>query len=231
MRLIDEEFTRRPFLGTRRMQAYLLDQGHAVNRKKLQRLYRDLGIEAIYPKPRKNRPHPDHRVYPYLLGGLRIDHRNQVWCADITYVRLRQGFVYLTAVMDWFSRYVLSWQLSPCLSSDFCVSSLEIALSHGPCEIFNTDQGCQFTSHAFTGVLQDQGIQISMDGRGRCFDNIFIERLWRSVKQECIYIKEFEDVWSVEDALSEYFQYYNTGRHHQALGYKTPAQIYGKKFP
>ena len=229
LRLIDEEFTRHPFLGMRRMKVYLAGLGWHVNRKRLRKLYDLLGIEAVYPKPRTSQRHPDHQIYPYLLGGLVVDRPNQVWCSDITYLRMKQGFLYLVAIMDWASRYVLSWVLSPRLEVDFCLDALGQIICRKGCEIFNTDQGSQFTSKKFTGLLQEHEIAISMDGRGRFLDNIFIERLWRSLKQECIYLRDFTSVLDVETAVAEYFDYYNHHRPHQSLGYLTPSKVYGLK--
>ena len=228
---IDEEYTRHPFLGSRRMAVYLRELGYRVNRKRVQGLYHHLGIEAVYPKRRVNTSHPGHKVYPYLLRDLEIDRCDQVWCSAITYLRMNQGFVYLVAIMDWFSRYVLSWIISPRLQADFCVEALERVVSLKSCDIFNTDQGVQYTSTGFTGLLEKHQIKISMDGRGRVFDNIFIERLWRSLKQECIYLRDFNHVWDLEAAVAEYFDYYNHHRPHQALGYKTPAGVYRPKNP
>jgi putative transposase len=228
MRLIDEEYTRHPFIGTRRMMHYLRQCGYFVNRKRVQSLYRKMGVEAIYPSPRMSRSHPQHTHYPYLLRGISITHCDQVWSTDITYVRLKQGFVYLMAIIDWHSRFVLDWQLSTHLEADFCVELLErtLASSTSGCGIFNTDQGAQFTSNDFIEVLKTHDIQVSMDGRGRALDNIFVERLWRSVKYECIYLQEFAKVACVNDALEVYFNYYNHERFHQSLGYKTPAAVY-----
>lgn len=208
------------------MAVYLKNLGYWVNRKRIQTLYGTLGIEAIYPKPKLSRANKEHEVYPYLLRDVAIERCNQVWSTDITFVRLARGFVYLVAIIDWFSRYVLTWSLSTLLTADFCVEALAGIISHKCCEIFNSDLGCQFTSLAFTGLLKAHAIQISMDGRGRALDNIFIERLWRSVKYECIYLKEFETVAQVKAALTEYFNYYNFQRPHQSLNYRTPAGIY-----
>jgi putative transposase len=228
MALIDEEFTRHPHLGTRTMRQYLRSIGHTVNRKRVQHLYCLMGLEAIYPKPDLSKPNKAHKIYPYLLRGVPITACNQVWSTDITYIRLQNGFAYLMAIIDWYSRYVLDWQLSTTLEADFCVETLSRTLQQyeSGCEIFNTDQGSQFTSSDFTDVLKDHYIQISMDGRGRALDNIFIERLWRSVKYECIYLKEFATVAQVRAALHEYFKYYNNARFHQSLNYNTPAQVY-----
>jgi putative transposase len=227
MRLLDEQYTRTPFYGIRRMTAWLQQQGHIVNHKRVQRLLRRMGMEAIYPKPNLSQPTAGHQIYPDLLRGVRMERVNQVWSSDITYVRLLNGFVYLVAVIDWFSRYVLSWEISVTLDADFCVSALERALEVGKPEIFNTDQGSQFTSQAFTQRLQEREIRISMDGRGRALDNIFVERLWRTVKYEDIYLKEYASVPEVNGGLGQYFQFYNGERLHQSLNYKTPAAVYG----
>jgi len=227
MRLIDEEYTRHPFYGTRKMRDWLNQQGHRVNRKRVQRLMRRMGLESVAPKPNTSKAAKGHKVYPYLLRGLEIERPNQVWCSDLTYIRLAGGFVYLTAVMDWHSRYVLSWEVSVTMQEDFCVSALESALRrHGRPEIFNTDQGVQYTGQAFTGELKDKGIRISMDGKGRAMDNIMIERLWRSVKYEEIYLKDYESVSELITALRTYFDFYNHERPHQGLDGATPAQIY-----
>jgi len=226
LKLIDEEYTRHPFLGSRRMVHYLNRLGYPVNRKRIQRLYSILGIEAIYPKRNLSKRNHEHIIYPYLLRGLPITYCNQVWSTDITFIRLRHGFVYLLAIIDWFSRYVLDWELSTSLEADFCVETLSRILKMNRCDIFNTDQGSQFTSLDFTGLLKTHEIKISMDGRGRALDNIFVERLWRSVKYECIYMQEFETVKEVRQALATYFDYYNNQRYHQSLNYKTPSEIY-----
>jgi len=227
MRLIDEQYTRRPFYGIPRMTAWLKQQGRDVNHKRVERLMRLMGIQAIYPKPQLSKSNPRHRVYPYLLRGVKITRVNQVWSTDITYVRMRQGFLYLVAILDWFSRYVVSWQLSNSLETSFCLAALDEALAKGQPEVFNSDQGSQFTSREFTGRLAEAGIQISMDGRGRAFDNIFIERLWRSVKYEEIFLKDYEVVTDAEQGLASYFDFYNDERLHQSLQYQTPASIYG----
>jgi putative transposase len=227
MRLIDEQYTRRPFYGIPRMTAWLQQQGWRVNHKRIERLMRLMGIQAIYPKPQLSKSNPQHRVYPYLLRDVKITRVNQVWSTDITYVRMRQGFLYLVAVLDWFSRYVVSWQLSNSLETSFCLVALDEALAKGKPEVFNSDQGSQFTSREFTGRLAEAGIQISMDGRGRAFDNIFIERLWRSVKYEEIFLKDYEVVADAEQGLASYFDFYNDERLHQSLRYQTPASIYG----
>jgi putative transposase len=226
MRLIDEEFTRHPFYGVERMTAYLGRQGHQVNVKRVRRLMRQMGFEAIYPKPKLSQAHPEHRVYPYLLRDVTIVRPNQVWSTDITYIRLLHGFVYLVAIMDWFSRYVLSWEVSISLDTAFCLVALEQALHQAKPEIFNSDQGCQFTSLAFTGRLQASKIAISMDGRGRVYDNMFVERLWRSVKYEKVYLHDWCHVADASTGLSEYFEFYNRERPHQALGHKPPVEIY-----
>lgn len=226
IRLIDQQYTRAPFYGIRRMTAWLRTQGHEVNRKRVGRLMTLMGLEAIYPKPRLSLSGSEHRVYPYLLRGLVICRPNQVWGADITYIRMRKGFIYLVAIMDWFSRYVLSWAVSITLEVSFCLESLEKAVGMGRPEIFNTDQGSQFTSDAFTGSLKGEGIRISMDGRGRVFDNIFVERLWRTVKYEEVYLKDYGSVEEAVSNLRDYFRFYNEERLHQALGYQPPSKVY-----
>jgi putative transposase len=227
LRLIDAEYTRRPFYGSRRMVISLAEQGHSVNRKRVQRLMRVLGLVGMAPGPATSRPHPEHKIYPYLLRGVAVVRPNQVWSTDITYIRLEHGFAYLVAVIDWYSRRVLAWRLSNTLEAGFCVDCLEDALRrHGRPEIFNTDQGSQFTSEAFTGVLLAAGIAISMDGRGRALDNIFVERLWRSVKYEDIYLKGYASLPELLLGLTEYFAFYNGERPHQSLGYRTPAEVH-----
>ena len=226
MRLIDEQYTRTPFYGIRRMGWWLGEQGYAVNAKRVRRLMRQMGLEAIYPKPRLSDPGLGHKIYPYLLRSLKIDRPDHVWSGDITYIRLRQGFVYLVAIMDWFSRYVLAWEVSISLESAFCVAALDWALTTTRPEIFNTDQGAQFTSDVFTNRLEKQDITISMDGRGRAIDNIFIERLWRTVKYEEVYLKDYGGVLEAVSNLKSYFTFYNHERPHQSLGYQTPAAIY-----
>ena len=227
LRLIDEEYTRHPFYGSRRMTAYLRGLGHRVNRKRLQRLMRQLGLAGMAPGPNTSRPHPQAEVYPYLLRGVAVERPNQVWSTDITYIRMARGFVYLVAVMDWYSRKVLAWRISNTQDAAFCVDCLEEALQHfGTPEIFNTDQGSQFTSEAFTAVLRRQGIAISRDGRGRAADNIFVERLWRSVKYEEVYLKDYARVPELLLGLTTYFEFYNGERPHQALGYDTPDRVY-----
>lgn len=229
MRLLDEQYMRRPFYGSRRMRDWLRMQGHRVCRDRVRRLMRLMGIEAIYPKPRLSIKEKEHRIYPYLLRDLTIDHADQVWAADITYIRLRRGFAYLVAIMDWYSRYVVSWELSLTLETDFCVSALNYALTGRAPEIFNTDQGSQFTSEVFTDRLKEAGIQISMDGRGRTFDNIMIERLWRSVKYEEVYLKDYEDFIDARKGMSAYFLFYNNERPHQSLGSRPPVEVYSGK--
>ena len=226
MRLLDEQYTRTPFYGSRRMRIWLREQGWDVNRKRIQRLMQTLGIQAIYAKPHLSDPAPGHRIYPYLLRGMNIDRVNQVWSTDITYVRLRGGFVYLTAILDWFSRYVLAWEVSTTLDTNFCVSALESALRIARPEIFNSDQGSQFTSDEFTGRLKSDGIRISMDGRGRALDNVFVERLWRTVKYEEVYLNDYDDVPDAIGGLKRYFRFYNCDRPHQALNYRTPERVY-----
>jgi putative transposase len=226
MRLLDEQYTRTPFYGSRRMVFALEEQGWKVNRKRVQRLMQQMGIEAIYPKPRLSDPQPGHRIYPYRLRGLAITRPNQVWSTDITYIRLRHGFVYLVAILDWFSRYVLDWEVSVTLDTQFCLSTLDRALEKAKPEIFNSDQGAQFTSKEFTGRLQSAGIVISMDGRGRALDNVFTERLWRSVKYEEVYLKDYAGVPDAIGNLKNYFRFYNGRRRHQALEYQTPEAVY-----
>lgn len=226
MRLIDEQYLRRPFYGSRRMTTWLIERGHMVNRKRVQRLMRQMGLEAIYPKPRLSERGAEARIYPYLLRNVKILRPNQVWSTDITYVPLAGGYAYLTAVLDWYSRYVLSWELSPTLDGAFCLAALERALTQGLPEIFNTDQGVQFTSRAFTGSLEARGIAISMDGRGRALDNVFVERLWRSVKYEEIYLREHSTMAALAAGLEAYFWFYCHERPHQSLGNRTPASVY-----
>ena len=227
MQLIDREYTRAPFYGYRKMTVRLNKQhGFAINHKRIARLMGKMGLQAIYPRPRTSIPDRQHKKYPYLLRGLDIKRPNQVWAADITYVPLPHGFMYLVAVLDWFSRFVVAWQLSNTLDSAFCLDALRQALRHGQPEIFNTDQGVQFTAQAFTQELEAAGIRVSMDGRGRVFDNIFVERLWRTVKYEDIYIKEYTDVLALFTGLSGYFDIYNYERPHQSLDYATPADVH-----
>lgn len=227
MHRIDTLYTDYPFYGSRRMTAALKRLGYRVNRKRIRRLMAKMGLEAIYPKPNSSQSHPEHRVYPYLLNDLAIERPNQVWSTDITYVRLTQGFAYLVAVIDWYSRKVLAWYLSNTMDTGFCLDCLEAALRHGQPEVFNTDQGSQFTSREYTGRLLDAGIQISMDGRGRALDNVFVERLWRSVKYENIYVKGYETMNEAKTGLAEYFQFYNETRPHQSLNYATPHEVHG----
>ena len=229
MKLIDEQYLKTPSWGSRSMRNHLRRLGYKVNRKRVQRLMRLMGIEAIYPKPKTSRPHPAHRVYPYLLRNLKIDHPNQVWAADITYIPMCHGFMYLVAIMDWHSRKVLSFRLSNTLDADFCVEALEEALRrYGSPEIFNTDQGSQFTSVDFIEPLKASDVQISVDGQGRVFDNIFVERLWRTVKVEEAYLRDYQTVSEASSSLGRYFAFYNHARLHQALGYRTPAEVYAK---
>ena len=228
MALIDREYTAHPFQGGRRMTTWLRGEGHAVNRKRVQRLMRRMGLEAVYPKPRLSVRGAGHKVYPYLLRGVTIERTDQVWSTDITYIPLLHGFMYLTAVMDWHSRYVLSWRLSNTLDVEFCLEALEEALSRGCPEVFNSDQGVQFTSPSFTSRLEAAGAKVSMDGRGRWLDNVFVERLWRTVKYEEIYLWRHETVPALESGLTRYFGYYNHERRHQSLEDQTPAEVYGK---
>lgn len=230
MRVIDEQYLKTPVYGSRSMRNYLRRLGYNINRKRVQRLMRLMGLEAIYPKPKTSKPHPEHKIYPYLLRGLKIDHPNQVWAADITYIPLNRGFMYLVAVIDWYSRKVLSWRVSNTLEADFCVEALQDAIRyHGCPEIFNTDQGSQFTSEDFTEVLEDHGIEISMDGRGRFQDNIFIERLWWTVKHHYVYLRAFENGAELRNGLKHWFKYYNQERFHQSLGDLTPDEVYFKE--
>jgi putative transposase len=226
MRLIDEQYLRTPFYGWPRMTAYLRRQGYTVNSKRVRRLMQRMGLQAIYPKPKTTKASQERKVYPYLLRDLAIDRPNFVWSADITYVPMRRGFMYLVAVIDWYSRYVLAWQLSNTLDSSFCLNALQQALAQGRPEIFNTDQGVQFTAHAFSGCLETAHIRISMDGRGRALDNIFVERLWRTVKYEDIYLKEYATVPHLDAGLAAYFRFYNHERLHQSLDYRTPAEVH-----
>ena len=229
MRRIDRQYLETPWYGSRQMARHLRRDGRSVGRTRVRRLMRLLGLQAIYQKPRTTIPNVQHRVYPYLLGGLSIERPNQVWCADITYIPMRRGFLYLVAVMDWHSRAVLSWRLSNTMESSFCVEALREALSrYGKPEIFNTDQGSQFTSEEFTKVLSDAGVRISMDGKGRWMDNIFIERLWRSLKYECVYLREFETGVDAKSEISNWLDYYNTDRPHSSLADKTPMEVYLK---
>ena len=232
MRRIDELFLKYPFYGSRQMVRQLRREGLCIGRHRVRRLMRLMGLQAIYQAPRTSDPHPEHRIYPYLLRNLVIDRPNQVWCADITYIPVQRGFLYLVAIMDWATRHVLAWRLSNTMDAFFCVEALNEALSkYGKPEIFNTDQGSQFTSFDFTGVLKAAEITISMDGRGRCMDNIFIERLWRSLKYEAIYLHELTDGFKTERVIGEWIGFYNTERPHSALGDQTPAEAYGAVQP
>jgi putative transposase len=226
MRLIDEQYTAQPVYGSRRMAVWLQGQGHEVNRKRVQRLMRLMGLEAIYPKPKLSAPGQGHKVFPYLLRGVAIQRVDQVWSTDITYVPLSSGFMYLAAVIDWHSRYVLAWRLSNTLDGSFCLEMLDEALAFGRPEVFNTDQGVQFTAEAFTSRLLAAGVKVSMDGKGRCLDNVFVERLWRTVKYEDVYLKRYEVVPQLLAGLKDYFPFYNEQRPHQSLGYRTPAAVY-----
>jgi putative transposase len=226
MRRIDEQYTACPFYGSRKMTRWLVQQGEAVNRKRVQRLLRLMGLEAIYPKPRLSLAGRGHRVFPYLLRNVRIERADQVWSSDITYVPLPTGFMYLAAIIDWYSRYVLAWRLSNTLDGSFCLEMLEEALSRGQPEVFNTDQGTQFTAEAWTSRLQSAGVAVSMDGRGRCLDNVFVERLWRTVKYENVYLRGYATVPQLHEGLECYFPFYNTERLHQSLDYQTPAAVY-----
>jgi putative transposase len=226
MRLLDEEYTAHPFLGSRRLTAWLHDRGEEVNRKRVQRLLRVMGLEAIYPKPRLSMPGSGHRIYPYLLRGVDVTRPDQVWSTDITYIPMARGFMYLAAIIDWYSRYVVAWRLSNTLDGSFCLEMLEEALRQGQPEVFNTDQGVQFTAAAFSGRLERAGVAVSMDGKGRCLDNIFVERLWRSVKYEDVYMRCYETVPELAQGLKRYFSYYNEDRQHQSLAYRRPAEVY-----
>ncbi|GAB6052837.1 hypothetical protein JCM17960_31500 [Magnetospira thiophila] len=227
MRRIDALFLKYPFFGSRQMARQLRRDGIVVGRHRVRRLMRKMGLSAIYQAPRTSIPHPEHRVYPYLLKGLAIERPNQVWCADITYIPVQRGFLYLVAIMDWASRHVLAWRLSNTMDAAFCVKTLKEAMArYGAPEIFNTDQGSQFTSVAFTSILKDAGVRISMDGRGRCMDNVFIERLWRSLKYEAVYLQELADGFEAQRIIGDWFGFYNTERPHSALGGLTPAEAY-----
>jgi putative transposase len=230
MRLIDQQYTKTPFYGWPRMTASLRRQGHVVNHKRVQRLMQRMGLQAIYPQRRTSMAAKGHKVYPYLLRDVAITHPNQVWSADITYIPMLHGFMYLVAVIDWYSRYVLAWQLSNTLDGLFCLDALELALAQGRPDIFNTDQGAQFTALAFTSRLETARIRISMDGRGRALDNVFVERLWRSVKYEHVYLYEHETVLALEKGLRGYFGFYNHERPHQSLSYQTPAEVHSAGF-
>lgn len=230
MRLIDEQFLETPWYGARQMARHLRRQGYGVSRKRIGRLMRKMGLSAIYQKPNTSKPHPEHTIYPYLLRGMAIDKPNKVWCADITYIPMRRGFLYLVAIMDWYSRKVLAWRLSNSLDADFCIAALEDALmNYGIPEIFNTDQGSQFTSYPFTQVLKDAQIKISMDGKGRWMDNIMIERLWRSLKYECVYLNAFEVGSEVRQGIGKWINFYNERRPHSSLDDHTPDEVYWQK--
>jgi len=227
MTLIDRQYLARPYYGSRRMAAWLATQGDVVNRKRVRRLMRRLGLTAIYQRPNTSKPAMAHKIYPYLLGGLAIERVNQVWCSDVTYIPMAKGFLYLVVIMDWVSRAVLAWRLSNTLAADFCVEALEEALArYGRPEIFNTDQASQFTSDDFTGTLKRHGVMISMDGKGRCMDNIFVERLWRSLKYEEVYLNAYATVAEAKTGIGAWLSFYNEERQHQSLGYRTPRQIY-----
>jgi putative transposase len=232
MRLLDEQYLATPFYGSRRMRHYLRLLGFPVGRKRVQRLMQTMGLRAVYPRPKTSKPHPVHKIFPYLLRDLSIDHPNQVWAADITYIPMRRGFMYLVAVMDWHSRRVLSYRLSNTLDADFCADALKEALDHyGTPAIFNTDQGSQFSSAQFTDVLIEHGVRISMDGRGRFLDNIFIERLWWSLKYECVYLNEFGDGRELGRAIKNWIHFYNTERPHSSLAHRTPDEAYSVVLP
>ena len=228
MRRLDEQYTQTPFYGYRRMTICMRRLGYEVNHKRVLRLMGRLGLEAIYPKPNLSKPDKQHLKFPYLLKGVEISEPNQVWATDITYIRLRGGFIYLLAIMDWHSRFVIEFVVSNSLESSVFVEALKRAMTRGRPEIFNSDQGSQFTSIEWLAVLQAGGVEISMDGQGRCFDNIFVERLWRTVKYEEVYLKEYADVWQATASLARYFDFYNHERPHQSLQYKTPAEVYGQ---
>jgi putative transposase len=226
MSMMDRQYMTTPFYGARKMSVWLKSQGRVVNRKRIRRLMQIMGLKAIYRRPRTSKPAPGNKIYPYLLNGLKITRPNQVWAVDITYIPMARGFLYLVAIMDWYSRYVLSWRLSNTLDSGFCVEALEEALRKGRPEIFNCDQGAQFTSEEFTGLLEQRGIRVSMDGKGSYNDNLFIERLWRTVKYEEVYLKGYGDSVEARTGLGQYLRFYNNDRFHQALGYRTPAQVF-----
>jgi putative transposase len=229
MHELDKQYTETPFYGVLKMTEHLRSLGHLVNPKRVRRLFREMGLEAVYPKPRLSQANPEHKIYPYLLRNVQIERCNQVWSTDITYIRMKHGFVYLMAIIDWHSRYVLNWALSTTMDADFCIDALNEVLDGSLCEIFNTDQGSQFTTKRFMGPLLAKGIKVSMDGRGRALDNIFVERLWRSVKYEKVYLNDFQTVKEAYQGLKDYFEFYNHRRIHQSLEYKTPAEVYFKK--
>jgi len=226
MKLIDHQYLATPFYGSRKIAVWLKGQSYSINRKRVRRLMRIMGLKAIYRRPRTSKPASGHKIYPYLLTGMKITRPNQVWAADITYIPMARGFLYLVAIIDWYSRYVLSWQLSNTMDASFCVEALEEALKKGKPDIFNTDQGSQFTSEAFIGLLEQHGVKISMDGKGSYNDNLFIERLWRTVKYEEVYLKAYQDGREARIGLGNYFRFYNTERPHQTHGYRTPAEVY-----
>ena len=226
MKRMDQQYLATPFYGSRRMKVWLGRQGHQMSRKRVQRLMRTMGLTAIYRRPRTSQPAPGHKIYPYLLRRMEITRPNQVWAADITYIPMARGFLYLVAIMDWYSRHVMAWRLSNTLDADFCVEALEEALRKTKPEVFNTDQGSQFISEAFTGLLEQHGVKISMDGKGRYTDNIFVERLWRTVKYEEVYLKAYSNGREARAGLDAYLGFYNTQRPHQALGYRTPAEVF-----
>ncbi len=226
MKLIDHQYLATPFYGSRKIAVWLKGQSYSINRKRVRRLMRIMGLKAIYRRPRTSKPASGHKIYPYLLTGMKITQPNQVWAADITYIPMARGFLYLVAIIDWYSRYVLSWQLSNTLDAGFCVEALEEALKKGKPDIFNTDQGSQFSSEAFIGLLEQHGVKISMDGKGSYNDNLFIERLWRTVKYEEVYLKAYQDGREARIGLGNYFRFYNTERPHQTHGYRTPAEVY-----
>jgi len=226
MKLIDRQYLTTPFYGARRLAVWLKNQGYRVNRKRIRRLMQVMGLKAIYRRPRTSQPAAGHRIYSYLLNGMKLTRPNQVWAADITYILMARGFLYLVAIIDWYSRYVLAWRLSNTLDTSFCVEALEEALRKGKPEIFNTDQGAQFTSEAFTGLLEQHGVRVSMDGKGRYGDNLFIERLWRTVKYEEVYLKAYQDGKDARVGIGGYFRFYNAERPHQALDYRTPAEVF-----
>ena len=231
MRLIDGQYTRTPYYGSPKLTVWLRRRGYQINHKRMERLMNKMGLQTVCPKPNTSRKQADHKIYPYLLRGVEVTSPNHVWSVDITYIRTVVGFLYLTAVLDWFSRYVLSWRLSNTLDAYFCVEALQSALSFDQPEIFNTDQGAQFTSRKFTGILEEREISVSMDERGRALDNLFIERLWRTVKYEEGYLKNYKTMNDAYLSLDEYFRFYNTERFHQALGYQTPSEVYYSTCP
>ena len=226
MKLIDRQYLKTPFYGSRRMTDALKDLGHMINRKHVQRLMRLMGIEAMYPKPNTSKPNKEHKVYPYLLKNLKIDRPNQAWAVDITYIPMKKGFQYLVAIIDWYSRYIISWRLSNSLDKDFCIEALKDALKTGKPEIFNSDQGCQFTSTEFTDVLKEHSIKISMDGKGRCIDNIFIERFWRSLKYEEVYLKAYANGLEARISIAQWINFYNNERRHQGIKNKKPIEAF-----